>query len=137
MLRLTLTIAALAALLLAACGAPSTADAPLFPGATAQSAGKNTMADALAGSFAMHIGKQLNDPAIALYAVPAETKWAEVKGFYAERLTAEGWQEEPALLVEGDTFSYAGWKKDGATLALGLVENMIGDGAYMTLASYR
>jgi hypothetical protein len=136
MVRLFLALAALA-VLLAACGAPPTADIPQFPGATPQTAGANTMADALAGSFAMHVGRQAGDSAIQLYAVPPDTRWTDVKQFYAERLGAEGWQEEPALLVEGDTFSYSGWKKDGRTLALGLVENTIGDGAYLTLAVYR
>jgi hypothetical protein len=136
MLRLLLAIAVLATLLVA-CGAPSAADIPQFPGAINQPTGANTMADALAGSFAIHIGKQADDGAVQLYAVPQDTKWAQVKQFYAERLNADGWQEEPALLVEGDTFSYAGWKKDDRTVALGLVENTIGDGAYMTLAVYR
>jgi hypothetical protein len=135
--RLTLILAALLSLILAACGAPSTADIPMFPGATNQPTGQNTMADALAGSFAMHIGRQADDGAVQLYAVPQETRWPEVKQFYADRLGAEGWQEVPALLVEGDTFSYAGWTKGDRTVALGMVENTIGDGAYITLSVYR
>lgn len=135
MLRLILALATLAALL-AACGAPA-ASIPQYPGATAQPAGQNTMADALAGSFAMHVGRPAGDSAIQLLKVPDDTRWAAVKQFYAERLGADGWQEEPALLVEGDTFSYAAWKKGGDTIAIGLVENTIGDGAYLSLAQYR
>jgi hypothetical protein len=135
MSRLTLMIIALSAVMLGACGAPA-ANLPLFPGAAEQPAGQNTMADALAGSFAMHIGRQPGDGAVRLYNVPPETKWPEVRQFYEERLASEGWQPEPGLLVEGDTFSYAGWRREGRTLALGLVENTIGDGAYMTLAQY-
>jgi hypothetical protein len=131
-MRLLLLIGAL---LLAACTAPA-ADIPTFPGASIQPRGQNTMADALAGSFAMHIGRQPDDSAVQLFTVPAETTWAQTKGFYDERLSAAGWQPDAALLVEGDTFSYAGWSRGGQTFAIGLVENTIGDGAYLTTAIF-
>ncbi len=119
------------ALLLAACGGGGGDGVPVFAGASVQPKG-NTMADALYGSFAQHIGAKDGDAGVTLYKVPADTKWLAVKQFYSEKLGGAGWQPDDALLVEGDTFSYAGWRKGGETFAIGLVEDNLGDGAYLT-----
>ncbi len=123
----------LLAFVLAACaGAPATNDIPVFTGATPIEA--NTapaIAQALVGGFTGAIGAE-NARAITLYNVPDATTWSEVKAFYAAKLG--DWQAVPSYLVENDTFSYAAWQQGGRTLVIGLVENTLGEGAYLTTA---
>jgi len=58
-----------------------------------------------------------------------------VKQHYTAPLAAAGWQPEPSILTEGDTFSYIGWTNGGRLFAVGLVEDTLGEGAYLTTAT--
>lgn len=93
-----LLLALCAALLLAACG-PKTAtltDLPAYPGATALQPGESalaaTLADNNATDAAMREQIGVNGAVDQMgYRLPAETTWEQVKGFYDEKLKADGW----------------------------------------------
>jgi hypothetical protein len=69
--------------------------------------------------------------------LPDTATYVAVKKYYADLLTPQGWQADPTILVEGDTLSYTAWKKDDQELVIGVVENVGGDGAFMTQSVYR
>ena len=120
-----------------ACGSgASTASITPFSGATPAQA-----SDApLAGELVAGLTSNINDKASAaatLYRLPDDATYVAVKQYYADLLTAQGWQADPTILVEGDTLSYAAWKKDDQLAVIGVVENVAGDGAFMTQSVYR
>jgi hypothetical protein len=120
-----------------ACGSgASTASITPFSGAVPAQA-----SDApLAGELVAGLTSNTNDKASAaatLYRLPDPTTYAAVKQYYADLLTAQGWQADPTILVEGDTLSYVAWKKDDQIVVIGVVENVAGDGAFMTQSVYR
>ena len=114
---------------------PDVAVAPLYMGAqTAQPSDAAMAAEILDGN-----GRYVSDQArqaAQLYRIDSASTYADVKAYYMAEMTALGWQVDPAIVVEGDTLSYFGWKKDGATFVIGVVEDVAGDGAFLTLALY-
>ena len=120
-----------------ACGSgASTATITPFSGAKPAQA-----SDApLAGELVVGLTSNTNEKASAaatLYRLPDDATYVAVKQYYADMLTPQGWQADPAILVEGDTLSYAAWKKDDQEIVIGVVENVGGDGAFMTQSVYR
>jgi len=121
----------------AACGANNSAAtiAP-FSGATPAKASDAPLAGELVAGLASNTNAKAS-AAANLYRLPDTATYAAVKKYYADLLTPQGWQADPAILVEGDTLSYAAWKKDDQELVIGVVENVGGDGAFMTQSVYR
>ena len=120
-----------------ACGSgTSTASITPFSGAVPAQA-----SDApLAGELVAGLTSNTNDKASAaatLYRLPDDATYVAVKQYYTDLLTSQGWQADPTILVEGDTLSYVAWKKDDQVVVIGVVENVAGDGAFMTQSVYR
>jgi hypothetical protein len=120
-----------------ACGSnTSAASITPFSGATPAKASDAPLAGELVAGLTSNINEKAS-AAATLYRLPDTTTYAAVKQYYADLLTAQGWQADPAILVEGDTLSYAAWKKDDQEIVIGVVENVGGDGAFMTQSVYR
>lgn len=120
-----------------ACGSgTSTASITPFSGAKPAQASDAPLAGELVAGLTSNTNEKAS-AAATLYRLPDDATYVAVKQYYADMLTAQGWQADPAILVEGDTLSYAAWKKDDQEIVIGVVENVAGDGAFMTQSVYR
>ena len=120
-----------------ACGSStSTASITPFSGAKPAQASDAPLAGELVAGLTSNTNEKAS-AAATLYRLPDPTTYAAVKQYYADLLTAQGWQADPTILVEGDTLSYVAWKKDDQVVVIGVVENVGGDGAFMTQSVYR
>ena len=120
-----------------ACGSgTSTASITPFSGAVPAQASDAPLASELVAGLTSNINDKAS-AAATLYHLPDDATYVVVKQYYADLLTAQGWQADSTILVEGDTLSYAAWKKDDQVAVIGVVENVAGDGAFMTQSVYR
>lgn len=120
-----------------ACGnSTSAAEITPFGGAVPAQASDAPLASELVAGLTSNVNANASTSA-TLYRLPDDATYLAVKQYYADLLTLQGWQVDPTILVEGDTLSYAAWQKDGQVLVIGVVENIAGDGAFMTQSVYR
>lgn len=133
--RSTLFVA-IAFLTLTACGQPAAAtlaDIPAYPGATELKPGEsvtgstldqNNQTDALIRSQAGVGGKTEQKG----YALPSETTWDQVQGFYNEKLSAAGWGTNSMVTgimaqanTGNDLFKTANWQKGSQNVTVVMV----------------
>ncbi len=120
-----------------ACGTTkNNASISLYTGATLAKASDAPLAGELMAGLSSNINANASANA-TIYRLPDTTTYGAVKKYYNDMLTAQGWQADPTILIEGDTLSYAAWKKDDQELVIGMVENVGGDGAFMTQSLYK
>ncbi len=134
MKRRTFLASSLALVSLAACGAATTehpTDALLFPGATPVDVNVAALAAELKGGLDQYLTGLPKPSRTTLYRIPDESTYVAVKAYYANGLTALGWQIFPTISVEGDTLSYTAWRKGVNIVVIGVVENVANDGAYL------
>ena len=114
---------------------PNVAVAPLYAGAQPAQPSDAAMAAEILDGNGRYVSDQARQAA-QLYRIAATSTYDAVKAYSTAEMSALGWQTDPAIVVEGDTLSYFGWQKDGATFVIGVVEDVAGDGAYLTVALY-
>jgi hypothetical protein len=109
--------------------------APLYPEARpAQASDAALAAEILAAN-----GREIGAAALAaaqLYRIPDAATYADVKAYYQREMQTLGWQEAPDMAVEGDTLNYYVWTQADSVFVIGVVENVAGDGAYLTTSVY-
>ncbi len=108
---------------LAACGgsAPATlATISLPPDATQLQKGSNPLADTIADGFRESMGAQGEKVELQLYALPADTQWDDIKGFYEQEIK-DDWKAEAQLAQDSDAFKTVGWTRGGFASEQGLV----------------
>lgn len=121
---------------LANCGStPLPPVATLYPDAVAAQATDAALAAVLLDGTGSNVSEAALQAA-QLYRIPDMTTYVDVKSYYQREMSALGWQPDDAILIEGDTLSYVGWRRDNAVFVVGVVENVAGDGAYMTTALF-
>ena len=125
-----------AALLLMSCGMTGgvhPTDTLIYPGATEVDM-KDVQA-ALAAELSVGIDQYLKDlpkPSRSrMYKVPDATTYAEVKTFYNDGLSTQGYAPFDTIKAEGDTLNYVAWYKGVSIVVIGMVENTADSGAYI------
>ena len=114
---------------------PAVTVAPLYGGAQVAQPSDAAMAAEILDGNGRYVSDQARQAA-QLYRIDSASTYEAVKAYYMAEMSALGWQADPAIVVEGDTLSYFGWQKEGATFVIGVVEDVAGDGAYLTVALY-
>ena len=123
----------LAVLALAACGgsAPAKlADIPTFPDAVQLKPGENPMADTLAknvqqaGSMGANIDQKI-------FTLPKEAGWDQVKKFYTDKLTAEGWAASNLPIPDNDMFKMTLWTRSSQSLTVAQLTEPISKDSFL------
>ncbi len=119
---------------------------PTFPGATELSANESKTINAVFGP-----AQRETPPFIGLgieviktqrnFRVPKETTFADIKTFYADKLQAAGWREDPAMRVftnnanqSSQNLQGAIWVRVDQTLLIALVSDPASDDKELTLS---
>jgi hypothetical protein len=126
---------------LVACGSEpiAFADIPMHPAATPLQAGSNPLADSVGNSFREAVGKEDVQVDVQLYALPVDTSWEEVKGFYKEQI-ADDWEADTRLAQDTEAFKTIGWSHGGFVgeqgLAIGYGPPLPGNAPYLMVALF-
>jgi hypothetical protein len=130
-----IALVTLALLAVTACSqAPATLTAiPAFPGATELKPGESTIGDTLANNNQMDaqlrqqvgVGGKTEQKG---YRLPSDASWDKVKGFYDEKLKADGWGTNSMVsgIMEqanqgNDLFQTANWQKGNQNVTVVMV----------------
>ena len=124
------------AVALAACGGSSNlSDVPLFPGTRPAQPNEAALASEIFDGTKRYVSDEAQSNA-TLYRIPDDTTYETVKQHYTDMLIGSGWQEDPDVVIEGDTLSYFGWQKGSERFVIGVGENVAGDGAFLVVAQF-
>lgn len=124
------------AVALAACGGSGNlSDVPLFPGTRPAQPNEAALASEIFDGTKRYVSDEAQSNA-TLYRIPDDTTYETVKQHYTDMLIGSGWQEDPDVVIEGDTLSYFGWQKGSERFVIGVVENVAGDGAFLVVAQF-
>ena len=118
--------------IVAACGQAAVTITP-YPGAVPAKPEDAPLAAELYSTIE-EVGKTTGVNA-TLYRIPSGTTYADVKQYYDDALSAQGFAIQDMLVSEGDTINYCGWRKGVTLYLVGVVEDNAGDGAYMAVAT--
>ncbi len=116
-------------------------DIPTYPGATELAAGAHPIADSVAesirGSVSDHAGYTM-----VTYALPAETRWEELRDFYlaAVEESGKGWRRESELDFSDAGLSTIGWHRGGVNeeqlLVIAHGDGGVPGGAFLIVALF-
>lgn len=124
------------------CGAkPVTlSDVPIYPGAEPLAAGQNQIADPMVARMELLAGQSGLYAEMERYAVPAGATWSDIRTFYQEALSGDGWTSVPDLTVEEETIRFLGWSRGEGesqqSLVVGYVPDVGGEGAFMVVGVF-